>query len=590
MGDRWNYEPLRFTFIFPNDTIAVPSRYIANYSSATDNRFVSFAYGSIGDTNFNISAPEELGEKPVGMTITIIDDYIENDTLNVSLDGSSGIVIKLAGTTTSKNSALAIQQGIRNLSDITYNSNTISFEEWVVTADDYLDNLYAGSDTYSMYAKYTTPPSGVVITDVNFSDDDAITSGNAIGTITSSKLYLSIFDSNNYLDPTNINSPYYGNMGAGVKILAEISYDGGLTYDNFGTYFTNGDWSIDFSNGLNDIAVISALDIVDYAGNKKMPKLPAKINITLEQLLMDVVTEINKTSKEEINIRIHEDLHLDLKYGVVYGEYVRDFWNLAAQALIARVKMANDGAIEFLPAMTASNNTYTITDDMIIGKIGISNNNSIVYNKVSLTYGQMSILDTDVILRSNEMVLHPGTNNFNELQFDNKVICITDTYFETDSELDNSEEIVIDNLLSTGNQDTVDVSVNNNASVDVIADLIIEGVALKALEVTNEKTIPGGIDGKDPNAAKTFKLYNKLIQTKDNSDTLLDNVLDYFSMYKQIISINTILTMQAMNGDTIVIDSDLNTSFNGQYRLVNSNKTPGVSYNNIIDLVKIPEV
>jgi hypothetical protein len=450
--------------------------------------------------------------------------------------------------------------------------------------------------------------------------NDAELAGNPLGIITSGDITLYIMDAYNRLMKSNDDSPYYGYMGYGVEIQLEISYDDGVTYVDYGTYYSTG-WDTDISDGYNDMTEITASDRLQYIGMQDIPKLPAYSGITAKELLVNLFTALGFQAGEYY---IDPSLNLDIKFGITVGSKVRDVLNQIAQVLIARIRFNRYGVLEVIQAYPtwitgstaptnaqgADGNRYFDTttkyvyiknngvwsrdmdvvyiDDIVLSKLKSKHNTAMIYNQVEVQYIQLGNSAVNTLLRVSGITLKTGVNDFYGLKFNGKTLDIEDVYFETAYTIKNgsgADEVVsLTNISYQGYQDGADVHVTNNTSVPVVCNLVIEGRLLDTITASESSNIIQA----NKKISNKLTIKTDVVQDSATAKSIANNIANYMSKSGVVNTMDTIMTEKAVEGDTVIVDlSDNTAKLNGVHRLLNYNATHGINYNKYVTLLKV---
>lgn len=409
-------------------------------------------------------------------------------------------------------------------------------------------------------------------------ENEAITSGNPIGIMSSNTLSLEVFDKNNYLSPLNDRSPYYGFMRSGVRIDLSVSYDGGDSWGNFGVFYTNS-WRTPYIDGYNGLSVITACDRLQYLGNSLIPKLPIYAGVEIKDLIKNVFLALGLTEDE---FAIDSSLNLNLLFGVTPGAKVRDFLNTVCQALIARVIIDRDGVIRIIPADKSYGNYYVAREDVIIDASAYYNTNNI-YNKVKIIYDKIGSTSVETITTMRGVTLKPGLNKLQNIRFSKKVLAITGIHIEAMSEKLEQGDFVSMNIDSwTSYQSGIDLNVNNWLSEDIPTESItIEGVVINSIEATVE--VP--IEEADTKIGNTLEIRNEFIQDEESATRIATQAADFLYRSSYMLELNTLLDASVMVGDTVeVIATALH--MHETFKVVNCVTSFGYNYTKKLTLMK----
>lgn len=433
---------------------------------------------------------------------------------------------------------------------------------------------------YTVYTSLNTGTAtdikGNFIKDIEFSLSEGNDRVNPLGVAISNTISIEIFDSNDNLSPTNINSPYYGKIVNGIEIDLYITYDG-ASYEPYGIYYTTS-WSGEYSEGYHGLAYISAEDKLNTIGNYDMPELEVYSNIEVSELIKNV---FNGIGIDDDKYSIDTSLNMNMLYGTSAGLKVRDFLNNICQIMFARVIIDREGIIRFVPAISIYDNSNTIeisTD--YTGSFKNKYNNNINYNKVKVKYLDKSSTVRDKIFSDSSHSLTSGNNTITDITFNKKVLSIEQV------------KVIYDTTDNRGKVDSVHYrGYQNGIQLDIvvsegnISECLLEGVGI--VVGSNDKIIEADINNSSIIGGTTFEFDTQQILTKVDATNIVNNLQNYISMIsKNIIMSGTVLTPKLYVGDKVIV-SDTGTIYDGTYKIVNMTIKMGENYSLDATLIKI---
>jgi hypothetical protein len=419
------------------------------------------------------------------------------------------------------------------------------------------------------------------VDNLSFSLHDAITDGNPLGVATSNTCNLSIMDANNWLLPTNVNSPYFGKMINGVKVLIKKTSDG-INWEDYGTFYTYG-WSGGYSNGGYKVASINCQDRLNILRSKYIPEIKVYQGVQAGQLIASVFQGLGLSQDE---YQIDSRLNFYLPYGVAQGTKVGTFLDNMCQMLFARVIVDRSNIIHVVPALLEMQNYKNITIDRDeLGETIATNSSAIDYKTVEVTYLSANSIEQKVIAQKSGISLSQGVNVISDITFKGKVLSIENTQISF-KKPENTNPI-IGSIAVSGYQDAMQITINMlNAGVED-AQLYVEGKICG----TDEVAISSAMNNNDVLGGRTFTFNTNQILSSVDANYLLTELKSYINTISHSLSINNIgFTPDLYLGDTITIVNGL--ELDGIYKItkLNINLTSGYSCSlGIIKIADLPE-
>ena len=414
-----------------------------------------------------------------------------------------------------------------------------------------------------------------VIVSCNKRQMEQINYNNIFGGINSNNFEVTVFDINNNLDMMNKQSPYYSYMRKGVKLVAEISYDDGVTFNNYGTFYVT-EWVNSYYDGLQDVVTINSSDRLNYILNSDMPKLSMYSGTTISSLLTET---LYKLGIDKNKIKIDKSLNYNLDYGVSDNEKVGYFLNDVCQAMCAVMIINDDNDVLVVPAISGYGSEYNLDSKYIISKSS-SNNVNNIYNKVKLRYYKNVGSGFGDILTVNEK-LDREINSFHNLLFSDKALDITEIKVDADdaSVLDN-----IDIIDFSGYQNGIDIDINNKSGSDCDVTINVIGRYIK----TSECYVYSDIEYTDNTQVISYELTNEYVQTEADAQRLANDIAKYIELMDTKIIIDTIYTPKLTCGDVLIFnDEDLGLV--GRYKVIECYTSHGDEYTNQLTLISLKD-
>ena len=403
-----------------------------------------------------------------------------------------------------------------------------------------------------------------------FSLRDGNTAVNPVGTMMSNSASLVIYDADDNLSPGNTESPYYGEMVNGVKVLLEIKGSSG-DWEPYGTWYTTG-WSGAYYDGGADAVRISLEDRLNTLGQLPLPKVAAYKNIQVDQLIQTVLTAAGVDEEE---IYIDPALNQIVSYGIAQGDKLRDFINSICQMVFARVFVDRNNVICFYPALSTlpTGNTWTLTPDEL-GSLYNKNESAINYSSVKLSYFEPDSVVKEVLF-DKVLDLKAGSNTITDITPTGKVISIEQVDIST-------QDAVVQGLQVTAFQDYINLNITLS---EADAEVAVTGIgytlgnrlSYATATITNAAISGAGV--------LPFDTYQILTQTQANA--LAQQVASFVQAVSRSFGVSgTPLTPFIYPGDKIVID-ETGTHYDGEYKVTEATVRFSEGYGVDVSFIRI---
>ena len=390
---------------------------------------------------------------------------------------------------------------------------------------------------------------------------------NLFGSISSNEISIRLFDVLDRLNISNTESPYYRYMRQGVKIEAYISYLGGDYWQDYGTYYVES-WSGVFSDGLQDIVQINAVDEMKYILNNDMPKLDVYSAVNIETLIKWVLSGCGVDAGR---VYISPALDTSFKFGVTEDVKVGYFLNEVCQALCAVINITNSNMIKIVPALASYGNQYDLSSKYIESIENLTNTRNI-YTKVKCLYDKRRGSRYGSLLYDN-LELNNDEGHLNVLRFNKKALNIKEIRVESD------------NLISFGGFMAYDRGMDaviGNIKPEEEVNITVSGDYI----TSSEKYTISDIEYADikNNRSVSYETYNKYIDTEAEAQAISDKLARFIELNNSKVRLRTIYTPKITLGDILTFsDSEL---LKGSYKVIGNETSHGTSYEKILTLIK----
>lgn len=409
---------------------------------------------------------------------------------------------------------------------------------------------------------------------------------NPLGIAVSNSLTLQIYDTNDYLSPSNQQSPYFGKTVNGVQIDMFITYDN-LNWEAYGTFYVTS-WTGSYSDGTHNLTTITAEDKLNTLGSLDLPDIPVYANILVDEMIHNVLNALNISDSE---YTIDPSLDQTLLYGIANGSKVRDFLNNICQLLFARVIIDRNNIIRFIPALSVSSlssNSIELTGEYT-GALSNKTNHNIDYNQVKVKYLEAGEIQRKIIFTDTSHTLQVGTNNINDITFNSKALSVEQiklTFNQSENTVTTETGLLVpyvDKIHYIAYQQGISLNINvlntpiKNANIQGIG-LVTSTTQKEAIEQITNSSIIGG---------STFEFDTKQMLTQTEAKSLASSLASYLQLISRNIQMSsTALTPKLYIGDQLSINNT-NTLYDGTYKIIQQNIEFGENYNHNLALIKI---
>ena len=202
-------------------------------------------------------------------------------------------------------------------------------------------------------------------------------SSSLIGKVSSNEITLSLYNDNRLFTPTNTESPLYGLIKKGVKIVAfgrVVEEDNLTEWDPLGTYYVT-EWNTSPS-GL--LASVTANDILYSVFDAPMPKYQVTKSVSIKDLYEAFFKALN------VECRVDESITEVLSYGYIDADnktFITDLTNGA----LALCYGNRHGGVDIISRTRTQPLRATLTDNDQIISIKTEQSIKVGYDGISVT-------------------------------------------------------------------------------------------------------------------------------------------------------------------------------------------------------------
>lgn len=473
---------------------------------------------------------------------------------------------------------------------------TIKFSELVDS-----EGVSLGLDDYTATIRPDIEVSDRLIRNTSFNWQRGNDDVDAFGMAESSTAMIEVVDRDGTLNPSNVDSPYYGYLLAGIPVEVYVSSDVDTTKtpgtDAYFIWQPYGRWltvsfNAELSSGSYAPVQVALEDYLNTIGQRTIENPDEEgtavgfVNQTASSLLANVFA-ITGIPQQYINMIIPSST---FTFSAMFGELVRDVINRVCNTLALRCYTRRDGLIYIEPNTGVSdNNHHTWTVD---GMTALTSEitNFAMYNEVYLKYSDKS---TNVrLLGSNTVDLEQGLNTiviyFGSTAYDVRAVRAYVGVGDPDD--DESESHIFDG------EGTFDIRIwqawNNGIQLVVYASADIPSVTLEVYGGTeklsqNKKKVSIPIGNVQTAASMRYNIEYDGLLSDEQAQILAVNAANAVKMQSTIKRLNNTyysLFMQA--GDKIVIQN-CGPSFNGTYIVNKVDISAGENYSLSAELLQL---
>lgn len=298
---------------------------------------------------------------------------------------------------------------------------------------------------------------------------------NPVGVISANTLTLDIDSRDLSLDPTNTQSPYYGEMNSSAWVTYYLTENGEQI--NMGTYFVN-TWNPNISNSSPYNISIQLTDLMSVIAKMAVPKVDIKYNMTLKEYIIAVINKLNEQNPFQYNIFYNPDT---IKFGNITNFYyeqlntstVGDMLNTISQCTLTNITInqqgyfITDNLLDEVPAQAV----MEIDGDNYTFSANLAPSSWISYDGIKVNYTPRKIVSKQQLASISSQELQPGDNTISGLSLGGHAYSIEQIVISTEDPTDAS--FYIKSL--SYDKDVVDLVIDYQGLSTVSASISIIG-------------------------------------------------------------------------------------------------------------------
>lgn len=447
--------------------------------------------------------------------------------------------------------------------------------------------LYIGNSIYESTMYY---PDGTVdgsknkfIKSLNFSYSDGNNNVNPLGVMSSDRVTLVCYDNSCVLSPSNVNSPYYGQLNNGQKLELYLvdPTSNNLNGELYGIFYTTS-FNDNYTDGAHDLTTIVAEDFLNILGNLEVPELTVYANISIHDLLTAVFTKIVNDGFPLNSIIFDQQVDTSYNWGVLPGTKIRDLLNSICQRTFSRIQAGKNNSIKFVPALHVNTDHNTIVlgpDDLSTLKNMTSSN--VNFSKISVEYYKYGADEKAALYNKSELFFNIGHVTYGDIKFNDLVTCITNVALNFE---DDNAAAIITNFVYQAYQDGMVIQFDLAGTNISDVEIYVEGY------IANTEKLKQSIDI-DTGSRLGLQEYIfecKMQLTDADALALCQEIKEYMDIIINKIQItDSIITPELELGDEVIIENT-GTLYDGTYRVTEMQIDFSETYKNQITLLRIP--
>lgn len=372
--------------------------------------------------------------------------------------------------------------------------------------------------------------------DADWLEEGSAESSNPFGAISSNELSFRLFNDNGMFSPTNVSSPYFGKIKAGVPVELFIKpvYDAEeVEWVQLGKYYVTG-WDAQVTGTYADVV---ANDAWYNIFNSPMPNYPITRNTTYYDFMTDFFNLLGT------GVTVDEAIVGSVPFAFV-SDTIKDFLQELSAAALGYVTSSKDGT----PLIGSFTDTKPVravlTDANQIKTVSAKQSIIRAYDGVELTYSVPQISAITTLVELNGLTLTQGMNEITNAAFSSGPlwqISMVDIK-------SNSDVVALKNFTAT----QWSISLLLECTIEAIAaDLKVYGKTIGLTEFTLSD-----------DAAKQLSISNKYIQSTEYAEYYKNILNAFINNDAPLLSLSVRGNPLLNIGDKIVVSS---TKYNLNY-------------------------
>lgn len=409
------------------------------------------------------------------------------------------------------------------------------------------------------------------IVSASFKGQEQTQYNNIFGSVSSNNIVLQIWDANNYLDNSNLSSPYANYMEPGTKVVCKLI--SGSSESNFGTYRVT-EWKSPWSDGIQEFVEITLSDELTYICNKDIPELPTYNGIYAGTLISTILVKLGIAQSR---IHIDDDINTKRIVGVAPNEKVGYFLNDICKELCAIVEIDENDNIYIMKALSGYKNRYNITDIGDIIKAEKRAESLVPYTRVRVSYNKTGSDRCDSIGGYSKDI-ETSDKEINNISIGNRVQAIGAVILQFKNE---NTPIALKSF--SANQNTLDLSIACSSDIEDIDFNIIGKYKKSNDKYVYSKIKYDGIFTTDSNIS--YDMTSEYAETENDAQAIADNMARYIEMLYKKIELDTMLKPSISVGSILNISGIQSLMISGNYKVIESQVEFGEQYSHRLTVV-----
>lgn len=350
---------------------------------------------------------------------------------------------------------------------------------------------------------------------------------NPIGDVSANELDIKLFNDNGIFSPSNTNSPYYGLMKAGVKVVAKMRASESSDWDDLGTFYVN-DWCAEVT-GLQ--ASVTCYDKMHDVISSPIPVLPVTKNILYKDAFIAFLDALGVHHNVDANIA-----------GAMSWWYAlpksADTLKSLSSASMSAVFCDRHDTVRVLNVATAKEVKETLTDGDQIISASITQSITRDYDGLDISINSAQLSDTDTLLDIKEHIIGAGVSNSGAVAFNTRPVarleCVLLDVASTD----------VDLLGYSYTTDTIELNMRNDDAAQLSAAIKAYGRVVETVKTTYETY------GSNP-----LVFDNEYAQTEEVVDVIRDMLARFIASQLHVLSLTIRGNPKLQLGDKLTVHS-----------------------------------
>lgn len=350
---------------------------------------------------------------------------------------------------------------------------------------------------------------------------------NPIGDVSANELDIKLFNDNGIFSPSNTESPYYGLMKAGVKVVVKMRASESSDWDDLGTFYVN-DWYAEVT-GLQ--ASVTCYDKMHSVISSPLPVLPVTKNV----LYRDAFAAFLKALGVQHDVDASIAGAMSWWYALsTSAETLKTLTNASMSAVFCD----RHDTIKVLNTAVTKPVKETLTDGDQIISASITQSITRDYDGLDIVVNGAQLSDTVTLLDIKEHVINPGTSKSGSVAFTYRPVTRVEC-----AALDVASTLV-DMTGYTYNTDNIEFSFRNDSSAHLATAIRAYGRVIETVKTTYEK-----------NGTNPLVFDNAYAQTEDVIKVVRNMLFRFVASQLPVLSLNIRGNPKLLLGDKITVQS-----------------------------------